>query len=1001
MKPTRSPAASSSSSSSSPVAHHRIAPVSDAVTTDTRTSTSSLSFPSIAFRGSFANIFKALRGDHRRGSIDSEEDEEEDDEEEDAGSKGVEDEDGEQDADSLMWDAQTALISHQVELAVKLYTQAALPPYQSPSACLALGNLLIRGSTLAEHDEFTSPSPSTSPPTSPLSSHDVKGKSKLSELDQSRHTTASAPSFFSRLFGSPPVEEKQGSTSQPNSNSARPEPIRRGTTDLVASGWQIPREGKRAVRDAKSMGVAAAWFILGLGWLVQAQVEREEKDRADQKRKAEEQDSSRKRVNGFLNGIPDGVVHHVQSEGDEAIPEDEILSFGPKTRTKSQSRRTEFVPAGTRTSSPASRNIPDSTERLHESNSTITASASTTTLCPPESGPSSSSGRTTESPMVQTPGIGMEPFADPFMSERMREEALQQMFDLLSPLLHLYRHGHIQAQDPVSLPPISLHQLPAALRPKNETDKRRNVWHLGGVLSSRMIKLDLLAMENLGGREQESMKNVDKLKGAVNILTKYILAMTSRDHESEIYFRNVISTPPTGIAFADDLIRQAAKRLDIITSTPRDETDLQGFPFPQTAATYNATRPDSSTTASNADYYLSPPKISTKTSPSNRRGSSPTLSKGRNQTHTRQPSTASGSSTMSTAFSRILSSPVKASPSVASLSTFSTSDPTAESFTVELGGTAKDHVKGSARPSVSGENGDSAISTLRRIHARSLTDLSTALDPDGPEEYDHDQQEQEENVRYPSLEGWRMSPPADSDSRAISSSRAEFGTSHRSQRTIVPSSYSARIGSGIAVDGQSPQSQAIATAVARLSLVSSRDIQPGLSVSPADTLRPVASSPQIGSLRLSRVHASSTLLENDRDATGPFASSRSRTSPSTPRRKLPFEPTGEIAPIDPSLAAAELSSALTKHVTCGVCGGSGVNFPECRKCGLTFCSRDCRIGNDKAGNGKKHVCGAWESRRLLSVPTSRAPVALSKSGIPQSHFEVDRASSPVKATTVF
>lgn len=76
----------------------------------------------------------------------------------------------------------------------------------------------------------------------------------------------------------------------------------------------------------------------------------------------------------------------------------------------------------------------------------------------------------------------------------------------------------------------------------------------------------------------------------------------------------------------------------------------------------------------------------------------------------------------------------------------------------------------------------------------------------------------------------------------------------------------------------------------------------------------------------------------------------SSTSP-LGRRRLPFEPTEAVASIDPELAALELSSALTKHVTCSVCGADGVNFPNCRKCGLTFCSRPCRI--DGAGNGKR------------------------------------------------
>lgn len=78
---------------------------------------------------------------------------------------------------------------------------------------------------------------------------------------------------------------------------------------------------------------------------------------------------------------------------------------------------------------------------------------------------------------------------------------------------------------------------------------------------------------------------------------------------------------------------------------------------------------------------------------------------------------------------------------------------------------------------------------------------------------------------------------------------------------------------------------------------------------------------------------------------------RPSTSSPPERRRLPFEPSEAIASIDPELAALELSSALTKHVQCSVCGVEGVNFPNCRKCGLTFCSRTCRV--DGAGNGKR------------------------------------------------
>lgn len=84
------------------------------------------------------------------------------------------------------------------------------------------------------------------------------------------------------------------------------------------------------------------------------------------------------------------------------------------------------------------------------------------------------------------------------------------------------------------------------------------------------------------------------------------------------------------------------------------------------------------------------------------------------------------------------------------------------------------------------------------------------------------------------------------------------------------------------------------------------------------------------------------------------ASSPQLSTPSTyTTRRLPFEPTQPVATIDPELAALELASALTKHVTCSVCAAGGVNMPNCRKCGLTFCSRKCRV--EGAGDGKRCV----------------------------------------------
>lgn len=91
---------------------------------------------------------------------------------------------------------------------------------------------------------------------------------------------------------SPPVKDL-GST-LPTS------PTERVYTDLVATGWTIPKEGKRAVRDVEGMGVAGGWYVLGLGWIVDGQITllpeetiREEEQENDSASAVEEQDEGR------------------------------------------------------------------------------------------------------------------------------------------------------------------------------------------------------------------------------------------------------------------------------------------------------------------------------------------------------------------------------------------------------------------------------------------------------------------------------------------------------------------------------------------------------------------------------------------------------------------------------------------------------------------------------------------------------------------------------------
>ena len=46
--------------------------------------------------------------------------------------------------------------------------------------------------------------------------------------------------------------------------------------DLVSNGWAMRKEGKRAVRDVEGMGVAGGWLVLGIGWTVDAELQKSE-----------------------------------------------------------------------------------------------------------------------------------------------------------------------------------------------------------------------------------------------------------------------------------------------------------------------------------------------------------------------------------------------------------------------------------------------------------------------------------------------------------------------------------------------------------------------------------------------------------------------------------------------------------------------------------------------------------------------------------------------------
>lgn len=387
--------------------------------------------------------------------------------------------------------------------------------------------------------------------------------------------------------------------------------------------------------------------------------------------------------------------------------------------------------------------------------------------------------------------------------------------------------------------------------------------------------------------------------------------MTALDGEAERYFREIVSLGPTGHEYPDELVRQAATRLDIIQRTPGESPLLSKsspkgssteYPFPKMMTP------------------IKPPAESTPTQP--RRiatvsGGMPSIrpSPKRPTGHSRQTSIASLQSNFSA--SGILTTKIKSSASLASLTV---KDDFAEAAPLSK----LKRTDGSA---------GSAIDLLRRLQEKCDAKVAEQERKEGKS-----RETAAHGARWPSLAGWTMgspSPPASAESSPPSSLPNVGGVvvgSQSSGGTVRPP---ARRASTIVATKEDALSSPNSSPRRALHVAQrSEDLPPHL-VPPV--LRTIASSPQFPIFPASNT------------------SPPSGSGASTPRRRLPFEPDEnlKIAPIDPTLAAAEMASALTKHVVCGVCSAEGVNFPNCRKCGLTFCSRDCRVGERKAGDGRR------------------------------------------------
>ncbi|RXK37377.1 hypothetical protein M231_05364 [Tremella mesenterica] len=652
-------------------------------------------------------------------------------------------EEDETDEESLMWQAQTALVSHHPQIAIQAYTTAALPPHRSPSACLALGNLLTRGTAFAEPRSTLNPL------------EDIKSKRKADTNDNRLRRMISFfyPPLPSPTLVTPPLS---------------PPPERR--FDLATNGWTIPKEGKRAVRDAKGMGIAGGWLVLGIGWVVDGELDKEAV------------------VNASLTRID--IISGTSED------EDGVMVFDVKSKGRARGG-TEFVSR--------IQHSGDTKRTIRSSESANTLGSSNTSMTETETSKTEDSTRVADD---------LDPRRRSTLGSEF--ERLNLLYDLLVPLLHLYRNGHIQAHDPVALPPISPSQLPLVLQPQGDLEKGRNVWHLGNVVATRLMQLRIMTP-----RSSIVKDRIEQRRNGVTIMATYLQAMTSPPSLAEPLFRSVVSFGTCGLTLPDQLVHQAAKRLDIILRSPLPSPSMSllrntsdGYPFPPLQSIPTRTHKKTTSTLSNISM----------------------MSKGKKNKFDlrhRIPSTTS----MLSLSSNYLT-PVKSSASLVSLST------------VDVDWTPSRGVITSA-------------DSLRKI-----------------------QQNQQDQLAP-------FSPPTPKNDSFLKPSH--------SQQTLA------------------------------LPLPSQSSYHP----------QPIS-----------------------------YESKRIVKTPVQDRTEISQNQSEhQIQGTDPVLAAAELRSALTKHVLCSVCGSRGVNLPECRKCGLVFCSRACRVDIDKAGDGKRHVCGVWERKRFLSVPS--------------------------------
>ncbi|KZT60304.1 hypothetical protein CALCODRAFT_128185 [Calocera cornea HHB12733] len=106
----------------------------------------------------------------------------------------------------------------------------------------------------------------------------------------------------------------------------------------------------------------------------------------------------------------------------------------------------------------------------------------------------------------------------------------------------------------------------------------------------------------------------------------------------------------------------------------------------------------------------------------------------------------------------------------------------------------------------------------------------------------------------------------------------------------------------------------------------------------------------------------------------PRPGSRPRSSTQLPR---PQKLNPVWAEMDPYLAQLEQKAKLVPASRCSVCTTKGKGFPACPRCGVEWCSRECRTEDLRRRGLKRHVCDKGKqagTERVASVGLQAALV---------------------------